>query len=240
MKPVLFIRCDRVDTFGLAPSAVADAGAEVRIWEAIDGVDAPALDDIGGVVVFGSTYNVEHADEAPFIKLVRDVTREAIERGIPVVGSCFGAQMVAWALDAPVGKSPVREVGFEPIHPTDAAGGDPLVGHWSEGDGGFQWHMDTFELPSGAALLATGDGVENQAYRVGERTWGIQWHFEIDAVELELWLREYAAAGGDIERDWGKSNERVREEAARWMATHERKGRETFRAFVEQVRAAGA
>jgi GMP synthase (glutamine-hydrolysing) len=100
--------------------------------------------------------------------------------------------------------------------------------------------MDTFELPSGAALLATGDGVENQAYRVGERTWGIQWHFEIDAAELELWLREYAAAGGDIEREWGKSNQRVREEAARWMATHERKGRETFRAFVEQVRAAGA
>src|SRR3712207_7967021 len=118
MKQVLFARCDKVDTFGIAPGAVADAGAEVRVWEAIDGVEAPALDEVGGLVVFGSTYNVEHADEAPFIKLVRDVTREAIDRGIPVLGSCFGAQLLAWTLDADVMKAREREVGFEPIHPT--------------------------------------------------------------------------------------------------------------------------
>jgi len=239
MKPVLFVRCDKVDTFGLAPSAVADAGADVAIWEAIDGTEPPSLDEVGGIVVFGSTYNVEHADEAPFIKLVRDVTREAIDRGVPVLGSCFGAQLIAWTLEAPVGKAPLREVGFEPIHPTDPGTADPVVGHWREGDRGFHWHMDTFELPEGAELLAPGDGVRNQACRVGERTWGIQWHFEIDAAELELWLEEYAAAGGDIEQDWGKTNEDVRDEAARFMTTHERKGRETFRAFVEQVRAAG-
>ena len=238
MKPVLFVRCDRVDTFGLAPSAVADAGAEVRIWEAIQGAEAPPLVDVGGVVVFGSTYNVEHADEAPFIKLVRDVTSEAIDRGIPVLGSCFGAQLIAWTLDATVDKAPVREVGFEPIHPTDAGASDPVVEAWRDGDRGFHWHMDTFDLPEGAELLASGEGVGNQAYRVGERTWGIQWHFEIDAAELELWLDEYAASGGDIRRDWGKTNDEVRSEAARFMATHERKGRETFRSFVEQVRAA--
>jgi GMP synthase (glutamine-hydrolysing) len=240
MKPVLFVRCDRVDTFGLAPSAVADAGAEVRVWEAVDGVEAPALEDVGGVVVFGSTYNVEHADEAPFIKLVRDVTREAIDRGIPVLGSCFGAQLIAWTLDATVDKAPVREVGFEPIHPTDAAASDPVVAAWREGDRGFHWHMDTFDLPEGAHLLARGDGVGNQAYRVGERTWGIQWHFEIDAAELELWLEEYAASGGDIRTEWGKTNDEIRAEAARFMSGHERRGRETFRAFVEHVRVASA
>ena len=240
MRPVLFVRCDRVDTFGIAPSAVADAGAEVRVWEAVDGAeDPPAIDEIGGVVVFGSTYNVEHADEAPFIKQVRDLTREAIDRGVPVLGSCFGAQLIAWTLDAPVGKAPVREVGFEPIHPTAAGTADPLVAAWREGDMGFHWHMDTFELPAGTDLLATGDGVPNQAYRVGDRTWGIQWHFEIDQAELELWLEEYARAGGDIAEDWGKTNEQVRDEAARYMATHEAKGRRTFGAFVEQVRAAG-
>ena len=240
MKPILFVRCDVVDTFGIAPGAVADAGAEIRTWDAIDpATERPSLDEVGGVVVFGSTYNVEHADEQPFIKEVRELTREAIDRGVPLVGSCFGAQMVAWSLDAGVGKSPVREVGFEPIHMTSAAGDDPLVAHWSDGDMGFQWHMDTFDLPAQARLLAKGDGVPNQAYRVGERTWGIQWHFEIDAAELELWLTEYADAGGDIEREWGKTNEQVRDEAARFMATHERKGRATFRAFVEQVRAAG-
>ncbi|HYF11637.1 MAG TPA: type 1 glutamine amidotransferase [Actinomycetota bacterium] len=239
MKPVLFVRCDRVDTFGIAPSAVEDAGAEVRIWEAIDGIDAPSLDGIGGLIVFGSTYNVEHADEAPFIKLVRDITREAIDRRIPFLGSCFGAQLLAWTLDAEVTKAPMREVGFEPIHPTDEGSADPLVGVWDDGDQGFQWHMDTFELPAGAVLLATGDRVRHQAFRFGDRTWGIQWHFEIDAAEAELWLREFGQAGGDIERDWGKTNAQVRDEVARYMYAHERKGRETFARFVNEVRAAG-
>jgi GMP synthase (glutamine-hydrolysing) len=239
MKPILFVRCDVVDTFGIAPSAVTDGDADVRVWDAIDpATERPEIEEVGGIVVFGSTYNVEHADEQPFIKEVRELTREAVESGVPVLGSCFGAQMVAWALDAQVGRSPVREVGFEPIRTTAAAAGDPLLRHWSDGDMGFQWHMDTFELPTGAELLATGDGVANQAYRVGERAWGIQWHFEIDAAELELWLDEYASAGGDIEREWGKTNDQVRDEARRFMSTHERKGRETFGAFVEQVRAA--
>ena len=240
MKPVLFVRCDNLDTLGIAPSAVREAGAEVGIWDAVDpAAERPDLSGSGGVVIFGSTYNVEHADEQPFIKEVRELTREAIERGVPVLGSCFGAQMVAWTLDAEVGKAPIREMGFEVVHPTTAASRDPLLSHWSEGDRGFQWHMDTFELPAGAELLATGDGVANQAFRLGERTWAIQWHFEIDGPEVELWLAAFAKEA-DLLSTWGKTNDQVREEAARYLVGHERKGRETFARFVEQVRAAGA
>jgi GMP synthase (glutamine-hydrolysing) len=85
--------------------------------------------------------------------------------------------VLAWSLGAEVAKGPVREVGFEPLRPEPPAANDPLLSHYADGDMVFQWHMDTFELPRDAVLLARGDRVRNQAFRVGDRTWGTQFHF---------------------------------------------------------------
>ncbi len=216
MKPVLLVRNDAFETFGVAPRAFAKAQMPVSVWE-------------------GSSYNVEHADEHPFIHAVADLTREAVERRVPCLGVCFGAQLLAWALGGEVEKSPVREVGFEPLRPLDPAQGDALVSHYADGDLAFQWHMDTFTLPDDSTLLVSGDGVLHQAYRVGDRTWGIQFHLEIDRAEIELWLDEYGK-DGDLLADWGKSPEQVRVEARAAIDHHERRGIETFRHFAEVVR----
>ncbi|HWL91231.1 MAG TPA: hypothetical protein VNP90_07680, partial [Actinomycetota bacterium] len=64
MTVILFIRCDEADRFGVAPAAVEAAGATIRVWKAIDPKEArPSLDLVDGVAVFGSTFNIEHADE---------------------------------------------------------------------------------------------------------------------------------------------------------------------------------
>ena len=236
MKPILFVRCDAVDTLGLAPGAVRAGGADVRLWDTVD-PDAmrPSLDEVGGVVLFGSTYNVEHADDQPFIKEVRELTLEAIDRGTPFLGVCFGAQVLAWALDADVGKAPSREVGFEPVRTYPGTDTDPLLGHYRDGNMVFHWHEDTFALPNDAELLASGHHVHNQAFRVGERTWGVQWHFEVDRAELEHWLDTFSAEG-DLKTDWGKSTDEVRAEADVFLADHEVRGRELFARFVGVVR----
>ena len=238
MTVILFVRCDASETFGVAPAAVESAGGTVAVWNALDGGDArPELDGIGGVVVFGSTFNVEHADEQPFIKETADLIREAVERRIPFLGVCFGGQLLAWALDARVGEGPVREIGFEPIHPTDDAVHDLLFSHLTDSDLAFQWHGDAFDLPEGATLLATGDRVPNQAFRVGELAWGTQFHCEVNRSELEFWLQEFTKVG-DLRSEWGKSSEQVRLEAERFMAAHESRGREVFERFTNL--AAGA
>jgi GMP synthase-like glutamine amidotransferase len=236
MKPVLFVRCDEIDTFGIAPEAVAQADAEFRVWDTVD-PDAirPSLDEVDGVVLLGSTYNVEHADDQPFIKDVRELTLEAIDRGLPFLGVCFGAQVLAWALDAEVDKAHVREVGFEPVRTQPGVVTDPLLGHYRDGTMVFQWHEDTFELPTGAELLAAGDRVRNQAFRVGERTWGVQWHLEVDRAELECWLETFSAEE-DLKTEWGKSAEEVLSEADRFLSAHEDRGRELFARFVGVVR----
>ena len=236
MKRVLFVHCDEVDTFGVAPDAVAAAGAEVLVWDALDpNAPRPDVRDVDGVVLFGSTFNVEHADEQPFIKEVRELTLDAFDRRTPFLGVCFGAQVLAWSLDGRVGKAHAREVGFERVHLEDAGAGDRLLEHYRDGDMVFEWHMDTFELPLGADLLATGDQVRHQAFRVGERAWGVQWHLEIDRPELESWLEAFSAEA-DLLEEWGKSADEVRAEADAFMAAHEARGRELFARFVEVVR----
>ena len=236
MKPILFVRCDEVDTLGIAPKAVASAGAVVRVWDTVDpDATRPSLDEVDGVVLFGSTYNVEHADEQPFIKDVRELTLEAIDRGLPFLGVCFGSQVLAWALDADVDKAHVREVGFEPVRTQPGVAIDPLLGHYRDGTMVFQWHEDTFEPPAGAELLATGDRVRNQAFRVGKHTWGVQWHLEIDRAELEYWLETFGAEA-DLKTEWGKTAEQVRSEADTFLAAHEDRGRELFTRFVGVVR----
>jgi GMP synthase-like glutamine amidotransferase len=230
MPRLLFARADEFETFGIGPASVEDAGAEVVVWEAIRGEPRPSLDDVDGVVMFGSSYNVEHADEQPFIHALRDVTLDALDRSTPYLGVCFGAQVLAWSLGADIVKAPVREVGYVPLRPLEAAVDDPVLAHYADGDMVFQWHMDTFVLPPGAELLATGDDVAHQAYRVGDTTWATQFHFEIDRAEIELWTGEVADT---VEADWGKTPAELFAEADRHQAAHEAKGAETFRRFAK-------
>ncbi|MDH5224982.1 MAG: type 1 glutamine amidotransferase [Actinomycetota bacterium] len=233
MDPVLLVRCDPEETFGVAPSALGAAGVPIAVWEALDGEPRPPLDRMSGVVLFGSSHNIEHSDDQPFIKEACELTLDAIDRSLPYLGICFGAQLLAWSLDAPVLKAPVREIGYEPIRPTREAATDPLVGHYADGDRVFQWHMDTYELPVGATLIAAGDLVHNQAFRVGERAWGIQWHLDVDRPEVDLWLGSFEQdPGHDLQSMWGKTADAVRAEADRLHPLHEWKGRETFARFA--------
>lgn len=232
MRPILLARCDPSETFGVAPAALEGAGAQVRRWQALDGEPRPGLDEVGGVVIFGSSYNVEHADEQPFIDELRRITLDAIDRGIPYLGVCFGSQVLAWSLGAAVDKAAVREFGFVPIDPTSEAADDRLFGHLRGGDMAFQWHEDTFELPAGAELLVRGREVEHQAFRVGEGAWATQFHFEVDAAELEHWLLTYGPDEA-LRAGWGAGRDEVREQARAHLAAHEERGREIFRRFAE-------
>ena len=234
MQPLLFAKADPAETFGIGPTAVTDAGAHVRVWDAIHDEPAPPLDDVSGIVLFGSSYNIEHAEDQPFINRLRAVTLDALDRGTPFLGICFGAQVLAWSLGAEIGKAPVREIGYVPVRPLPAAADDQLLSHYADGDLVFQWHMDTFELPAGAEQLATGDHVDAQAFRVGERTWATQFHLEIDREEIDLWIDDIGPA---LETEWHTTSARLRTAATAHHGRHEHQGAEVFRRFVKVARA---
>jgi GMP synthase-like glutamine amidotransferase len=235
MKPLVLVRNDGFETYGVAVPALRSAGAELLLIDAFEGQPLPDLSEVAGVVMLGGTVNADQVDRHPFLLEDRALTREAVDTGVPFLGVCLGAQILARALDRPVIKAARRELGFHPIHPTEAAADDRLISAFADGDLVFEWHEDTFELPEGATLLATGEDVPLQAFRVGVLAWGIQFHFEIDGAELEQWLDE-ADALMDLEATWGKSSEDIRLEAKEHMAAHEQRGQEVFRRFADVVR----
>jgi GMP synthase (glutamine-hydrolysing) len=229
MRPVAFIRNDPDETFGIAPRVYEDAAIPWVRVDAIDGVEPPALEEISGIVMFGGSMNVDQVREYPFLRAVRDLTRRAVDARVPFLGICLGGQLLARALERSVDKAPAREIGFEPLDVTPEASADALTAGYSSGDMVFHWHEDMVELPDGAAVLATSSTTPVQAYRVGERAWGFQFHFEIDRPEIDLWIDGF---GPDtLEREWGKSPESIRAEADRYLVGHERAGAEVFRAF---------
>jgi GMP synthase-like glutamine amidotransferase len=233
MKPVLLVRNDGYETFGVAPGALAWAGCDVRTrYMTPDEATLPPLGDVAGVVTFGGTVNVDQTDRFPYLATVRAYTLEAVERRVPYLGICLGSQLLARALGRPVVKSPVKEVGFEPLRPTADAGHDRLLSQYEDGDLVFQWHEDTYDLPEGATLLASGDRVAVQAYRVDELAWGIQFHQELDAPELGSWI-DIADDDLDLATAWGKDAAELRAESELHMAAHERRGRELFGRFAE-------
>ncbi len=185
---------------------------------------------VGGLVVFGGEMNVDQLERYPYLLRVRQLMREAVDGGIPTLGICLGAQLLARAFGAAVTRAPVRELGFVPIWPTPAAASDPLLAGLNAGDRFFQWHEDTFDLPVGATLLATGRAVPTQAYRVGGCGWGVQFHPEVDAAELDAWLRP-------VKSQWGLTSEEILLEARTYLPAQDRRAGGLFEAFARLVSA---
>lgn len=91
-----------------------------------------------------------------------------VRAGVPVFGACLRAQLLAASLGARVYPGPEPEIGLLPVFLTDAGAGDPVFAGLPPSSS-LQWHEDTFDLPSGAALLATSAVYPHQAFRWGRR-----------------------------------------------------------------------
>jgi GMP synthase (glutamine-hydrolysing) len=235
MKPVLGIRNDRDDTLGITSAALAAAGVPLVRLDAFEAdVRWPDLEEIGGLIVFGGEMNVDEIDRHPYLLTQRALMRRAVDAGLPVLGICLGAQMLARAVDAPVYRAPVRELGFKPVRVTDLGQRDALLGAFQSGDRVFQWHEDTFDLPAGADLLVAGDDVPIQAFRVGGNAWGVQFHLEADADGLEAWLR---VAEPTLSRVWKRTADEVRDELRIYLPAQQQRSRVLLAGFADRVRA---
>ena len=234
MRPVLLIGHADWETFGVAPQTLKSAGVPWIEHLAHTGASLPDPSEISGIVMFGGDMNVDMTDRHPFLEAEREYVRSAVEAARPYLGICLGAQMLARALEHRVYSAGIREIGFNALRPTPAAADDPLLSVFADGDMVFHWHEDTFELPEGATLLATGDDVHMQAFRYGDAAWGTQFHLEVDRAEVHLWLE---TAGDEVVRSWGKTTAEVAEETARLIQGHEDRARALFGRFWELVRA---
>ena len=112
---------------------------------------------------------------------------EAVGEGLPFLGVCLGVQLLAAALGARVYEAERAEVGLLEVELTAEGRDDPLFAGFDERFLSLQWHGDTFDLPPGAARLARSPLASNQAFRVGERAYGVQFHLEVTGAMAREW-----------------------------------------------------
>ena len=185
---VLFVKQDHASPSGFVGSAFTDLGYDVSEFTVVpasryDSPDVTAVfPDPGGhdaIVFFGAAWSVY--DEDTIGSWIGDeiaFARSAMDLGVPVLGICFGGQMLAAAIGGSVSRAPAPEIGWSMVD--TSVPGLIDAGPW------FQWHFDRFTVPAGVPVLAR-SAVADQAFRVG-RTLGLQFHPELTSSVLECWL----------------------------------------------------
>ncbi len=192
----------------------------------------PTLDKYQGLVVFGGWMGVYEADRYPHIKVECQLIEAALKRDIPVLGICLGSQILAHVLGAHVRKHEEKEVGWHDVELTAEGRGDPLLAHFGARERVFQMHGDTFDIPKGAVHLARSEICAGQAFRYGDKAYGLQFHLEVDQKMIDRFLR-VPENRAEVEEFGGKQAiARLEEETVAHLARSVELSRRTFLEFV--------
>ena len=140
------------------------------------------------IIVLGGAMHPDEEERHGWLRPELRYLEQQLERGTPMLGVCLGSQLIARAAGAPVFRADEPEVGWLPVEVTAAGGSDPVGSALPSRFDAFQWHHYTHELPDGAVELARSK-VCLQAYRLGS-AWGVQFHPEVRAEQVESWLAE--------------------------------------------------
>jgi len=169
-------------------AAVAPAhGVTLDVRRVDRGARVPSAAEVDGVVVLGGTMGVSDAAAYPHLVAEQRLLADACDRGLPVLGVCLGAQLLAAALGARVYQGPAPEIGFGDVRLTPEGERDPVLGPSGPSLPAFHWHGDTFDLPRGAVCLAGTAAYARQAFRAGARAYALQFHVELDAALARDW-----------------------------------------------------
>jgi GMP synthase-like glutamine amidotransferase len=151
------------------------------------------LDEHAALVVMGGPQQAYDDRSAPWLRATKDLLRAAVRDDVPVLGICLGAQLLAEATGGRVepGDQGI-EAGARLVAKRDAAWDDPLFRDVPFTPTVFQWHDDAVvALPPGALLLAGSSKYPHQAFRIGARAYGLQFHIEPRAETLRHWAADY-------------------------------------------------
>ena len=187
---------------------VRELGHELDLWNTTDGSSPERpLSAYGAVLAFGGRMHPHEVDEYPWLRAEDELLRGLLERGTPVFGVCLGGQMLASAAGARVAPAPETEQGWTEGELTPAAAADPVFAALPERFYAFQSHLYAFDVPERATELAR-NACCAQAFRVGEHAWGIQFHPEVTAEQVDRWLSD-GDRGIDVEAVRGETRERI-------------------------------
>ena len=213
---------------GLFDEAVEAAGHVLERWLVPDGSSPDQASSYDAVMVFGGSQHPDQDDRFGWLGREEEFLREVLADGVPVIGVCLGAQMIARAAGASVGPASSPEIGWLDVSLTDDGAADPVLGVLPPRATVFQWHHYTFSLPPSGVALADSE-VCLQGFRLdGQPAWAIQFHAEVTAAMVLGW----------IEEDLGElpmPADELRAESEERMAQSNVQGRALAEAFLREA-----
>jgi GMP synthase (glutamine-hydrolysing) len=184
------------------------AGLDVHPIHPYLGHRVPPSVEGDALVVLGGPMGCMDDDVAPWLPAVRTLMRTAVTDGVPTLGICLGAQLLAAATGGYVERgSQGPELGLDSVtvHTGDellTVGALPVV----------QWHFDAItSLPEDAVVLASSERYPVQAFRLGEVAWGLQFHVEATPAMVAEWARGDADA---IRTSYGRESQEISSQVA--------------------------
>jgi GMP synthase-like glutamine amidotransferase len=217
---------------GVYEDVLREHGWSALCVELDNGGRLPEAGEFDALIAMGGPMSANDEASLPWLAAEKRLIARAVRAGVPFWGVCLGAQLLAASLGAPVYGGAELEVGVCGVALTEAAFADPVFGGLPPTLPTLQWHGESFDLPAGAVRLARSDLYRNQAFRVGERAYALQFHLEASADMAGEWLAlpEYREAleralgpgGGDrLRRELGAAQDVIlnyaREAFARWL-----------------------
>ena len=164
------------------------------------------------VLVFGGAMHADQDHHHPWLREETLWLQQLLHRHTPVLGVCLGVQLLARASGALVGRmTDGPEIGWYRVELTEAGAEDPVLGALPPSFEALQWHHYTYGVPAGAVELALSAAC-TQAFRLGDACWGVQFHPEVTAEQLESWLVDPSDPPPDAD---GLRSETL-EKIARW------------------------
>jgi GMP synthase (glutamine-hydrolysing) len=192
--------------------AIRERGHRLDEWSFVWGAPPPQpLDAYDALFVFGGAMHPDQERTHPWIEDELRWLQSVLEDGRPMLGICLGVQLLARAAGSWVGPLETPEIGWYEVELNDAGAADPVLGSLPSRFTALQWHRYTYGLPEGAAELARSAAC-TQAFRLGDACWGVQFHPEVTAAQLEGWL----ADPDDPAPDPAVLRDETRSEIGRW------------------------
>ncbi|MEK6407481.1 MAG: gamma-glutamyl-gamma-aminobutyrate hydrolase family protein [Acidobacteriota bacterium] len=181
------------EPLGTIGDALEVGGIEAEYIRVFAGEPVPNdMNGASGLVVLGGPMAVYEQAEYPFLSREIRLIESALKADKPVLGICLGSQLLASALGAVVRRAESQEIGWFEVTLTEAAKTDRLFSEVARSFRAYHWHGDVFELPGGAAALASSAQTPVQAFAYGKSAYGVLFHLEATRKIVEDMVRGFA------------------------------------------------
>ena len=232
-RRVLVIRHSEIDQPGAFGRVMEDAGIAWQPCDPWRGEPFPPLADYDAVLAMGGPQQTDEEHLHPWLADEKGLLRDAVTKGMPVLGVCLGCQLLADAHGGVVAPLDEGEVGILDFALTAKGRADPLFAGLPQAPLTMQWHMNAVtHLPRRAVLLATSPACAVQAFRLGASAYGVQFHMEVDAALVQA-TEAFPAYIAALEREQGEGAfARMVADARRQEETLRANGRRLFQNFV--------